>query len=66
MMTGNIERISRFLGFRACPACGETLFAAEHGIFGGGDRITLHWRCDSCDHRFETGLVTIDSPPMAK
>ena len=45
---------ARFMGFRACPACGETLFAAERAAFTCAGDIVLRWRCDTCDHAFET------------
>lgn len=51
-----------FTGFRDCPACGEMLFAAEHAAFVCADRVTLYWRCDTCDHAFQTGVDTRRGP----
>ena len=53
-MTAQFGRYAQFMGFRDCPACGATLFAAEHAEFVCTDRITLRWRCDACDHAFQT------------
>jgi ribosomal protein S27AE len=49
-----LESYVRFMGFRDCPACGEILFAAEHAEFVCADRVILRWRCDACDHAFQT------------
>ncbi len=54
---------ARFMGFRDCPACGETLFAAAHAEFVSADRVILQWRCDTCDHGFETIADTRRKPP---
>ena len=63
-MTTNsrLRTSARFMGFRDCPACGETLFAAEYAAFVSADRITLHWRCDACDHVFQTRVDTRRDP----
>jgi rubredoxin len=54
MMSARLENHARFMGFRDCPACGETLFAAEHAEFVCTDHMILGWRCDTCDHVFQT------------
>ena len=51
------EHYVRFMGFRDCPACGEMLFAAEHAEFVCAGCVTLHWRCNSCDHMFSTNAT---------
>ena len=48
--SARLESHPRFMGFRDCPACGETLFAAEHAEFICADHMILCWRCDACDH----------------
>jgi ribosomal protein S27AE len=63
MTTDSRLRIfARFMGFRGCPACGEALFAAEHATFVSADRVILHWRCDACDHAFQTRVETQRDP----
>ncbi len=49
---GGNSRFAQFMGFRSCPKCGETLFAAEAAEFVIGPEIRLRWRCDACDHAF--------------
>ena len=47
----------RYFGRPCCPKCGEPLMAAEYPEFSecrSGDEIRNYWRCDSCDHRFDT------------
>ena len=57
-----LRTFARFMGFRDCPACGETLFAAEYAAFVSADRVTLHWRCDACDYVFRTRVDTRRDP----
>lgn len=52
----HLEDYVRFMGFRDCPACGEMLFAAERAEFVSAYRVTLRWRCDFCDHAFQTDV----------
>jgi hypothetical protein len=54
MTISRLEGHARFMGFRDCPGCGETLFAAEHAEFICTDHMILCWRCDACDHAFQT------------
>jgi C4-type Zn-finger protein len=56
------ENGAQFMGFRDCPDCGETLFAAELAEFVCADRVVLHWRCDTCGHRFQT-IAAWQKPP---
>ena len=44
---------SYFLGFQQCRQCKETIFAAVGAapVPGG---VLFKWRCDLCDHQFET------------
>jgi hypothetical protein len=42
-----------FLKFRDCPACKETVFAAEGATFAPSV-VMFEWHCDLCGHRFET------------
>jgi ribosomal protein S27AE len=58
MTSARFENRARFMGFRDCPACGETLFAAEHAEFVCADHMILRWRCDACDHAFQTSANT--------
>lgn len=47
----------RYFGRPCCPKCGEPMMAAEYPEFStchGGDQIRNFWRCDGCDHRFDT------------
>jgi len=47
----------RYFGRPSCPKCGELLMAAENPEFTecrSGDEIRNFWRCESCDHRFDT------------
>jgi predicted RNA-binding Zn-ribbon protein involved in translation (DUF1610 family) len=50
----HLGNCARFMGFRDCPACGETLFAASRAEFVRADRVILQWRCDTCGYGFET------------
>jgi hypothetical protein len=54
--------VARFMGFRDCPACGETLFAAEHAAFVAVNYVTLFWCCDACEHVFPTDVETRRGP----
>lgn len=58
MTSDRLKSHARFMGFRDCPGCGETLFAAEHAEFICTDHMILRWRCDSCDHTFQTTAAT--------
>ena len=49
---GGDSRFAQFMGFRSCPNCGETLFAAEAAEFVVGSEIRLRWTCDACEHAF--------------
>ena len=49
---GGTSRFAQFMGFRPCPKCGETLFAAEAAEFVVGPEVRLRWTCDACDHAF--------------
>jgi ribosomal protein S27AE len=51
---GGSSRFAEFMGFRACPKCGETLFAAEAAEFILGPEVRLRWTCEACDHAFGT------------
>ncbi len=47
----------RYYGRPCCPKCGEPMMAAEYPQFfacHSGDVIRNFWRCDNCDHRFDT------------
>jgi transposase-like protein len=57
-----LRRVGRFMGFRDCPACGEPLFAAEHAVFVCESYVTPSWRCDACDHVFQTPVDTQRDP----
>jgi transposase-like protein len=54
----NMARAARFMGFRSCPKCKETLFAAEAAVFVVGHRVQLHWKCDSCEYVFTSSTET--------
>lgn len=54
MTSARPENHAHFMGFRDCPVCGEILFAAEHAEFVHADHMILRWRCDVCDHCFQT------------
>jgi len=41
------------LKFHDCPACKETIFAAEGATFTPF-AVMFTWQCDLCGHRFET------------
>jgi C4-type Zn-finger protein len=57
MPTGSrLVAYARFMGFRDCPSCGETLFAAERAEFVCADRATLSWCCDTCGHAFKSDV----------
>lgn len=58
-----VRTSASFMGFRDCPACRETLFAAEHAAFVSADQIILYWRCDACDHAFQTRVDMRRGPP---
>jgi ribosomal protein S27AE len=64
MTTARIENHARFMGFRDCPVCGETLFAAEHAEFVCADHMILRWRCDACDHSFQTTAAVARGAPL--
>ena len=59
----HLGNCARFMGFRDCPACGETLFAASRAEFVRADRVILQWRCDTCGYGFETIADTRGKPP---
>jgi hypothetical protein len=61
--SARLESHARFMGFRDCPACGETLFAAEHAEFICADHMILCWRCDACDHAFQTAAAVGRAAP---
>lgn len=63
MTTARLENYAHFMGFRACPVCGDILFAAEHAEFVRVDRMILHWRCDTCDHCFQTTAAAKHDAP---
>lgn len=66
MTMSDAGRSARFMGFRECPACGETLFAAERATFVYVGKVTLHWRCDACSLQFTTDAdVPISSSSLA-
>jgi hypothetical protein len=44
---------ANFLGFQQCRQCKETIFAAVGAMPVPGG-ILFKWRCDLCDHQFET------------
>ena len=44
---------SYFLATKQCPKCHEMIFAAE-GATLVPSAVEFHWRCDLCDHVFET------------
>ena len=63
-MTGNrAGNGAQFMGFRDCPFCGETLFAAERAEYVCEARVVLRWRCDACDLGFHTIADTRRKPP---
>lgn len=41
------------LKLHVCPACKETIFAAEGATFSQFV-VVFRWHCDLCGHRFET------------
>lgn len=53
-MSTRVKSHMHFMGIRDCPECGDVLFAAERAEFVSAERIILWWRCDSCDHVFQT------------
>ncbi len=55
-MGSRLAKYARFMGFRDCPVCGETLFAAERAEYVCADHATLHWRCDTCGHAFKSDV----------
>jgi rubredoxin len=63
MTSAGAENGAQFMGFRDCPVCGETLFAAERAEFVCVDRVVLHWRCDGCGHEFRTIADMRRKPP---
>jgi hypothetical protein len=44
---------SYFLALKECPKCHETIFAAK-GATLAPSAVEFHWRCDLCDHVFQT------------
>jgi hypothetical protein len=44
---------SYFLALKECPKCKETIFAAE-GATLVPSAVAFSWRCDLCDHVFQT------------
>lgn len=44
----------RYLGRPSCPHCGEVAIAAEATAYARDGRARHSWRCDGCDHTFET------------
>ena len=44
---------SYFLAMKDCPNCNETIFAAEGATLVPA-AVQFRWRCDLCDHVFET------------
>jgi hypothetical protein len=44
---------SYFLAMKQCPKCNETIFAAE-GATLVPSAVEFNWRCDLCDHVFQT------------
>jgi hypothetical protein len=44
---------SYFLGFQQCRNCKETIYAAVGATRVPGG-VLFKWRCDLCDHQFET------------
>lgn len=63
MTTARAKNGAQFMGFRDCPVCRGTLFAAERAEFACADRVVLHWRCDTCGHGFRTIVDTRRKPP---
>jgi C4-type Zn-finger protein len=49
---GNKPTVS-ILKFHDCPACKETIFAAEGATFAPL-AVIFKWCCDLCGHQFET------------
>ena len=53
----------RYLGRPSCPKCGEFVMAPEYLEFTecrSGDEVRNFWRCDGCDHHFDT-LIKFES-----
>jgi transcriptional regulator NrdR family protein len=42
-----------YLAFQKCPNCRETIFAAEGAALLTA-AVKYKWRCDLCDHQFQT------------
>jgi transposase-like protein len=40
-----------------CPRCGDTLYASVNAAFLGRGQIFHTWRCETCDHEFNTAVV---------
>jgi ribosomal protein S27AE len=58
---GGSSWFAQFMGFRPCPNCGETLFAAEAAEFVIGSEVRLRWRCDACDHAFASSQAMAEA-----
>lgn len=43
-----------------CPACGETVVAAQASEFVDSGEVRHHWTCDDCGHGFSTTIVIRD------
>ena len=54
-MTNAIDALhaSYFLALHRCPNCKAEIFAAE-GARLGSNEVEYRWRCDLCDHAFQT------------
>jgi hypothetical protein len=50
---------SYFLGFQQCRNCKETIYAAVGATRVPGG-VLFKWRCDLCDHQFETVQSTVE------
>jgi ribosomal protein S27AE len=46
----------RVLGRPSCPRCGRPVVLAEATEFSALGQIRNAWRCDDCEHRFETAI----------
>jgi len=55
VMTNAIDAMhaSYFLALHRCPNCKEEIFAAE-GASLSSKEVKYRWRCDLCDHAFQT------------
>ena len=44
----------RALGRPSCPHCGDVLDVAETTEFWAAGCVRHGWKCDNCEHEFET------------